>query len=564
LEAWRERLAGRPAVLELPTDRPRPVVPSGGGAVVDVVVPPEVAVALGRLTRRHGATLFMVLLGAFETLLARYTGQEDILVGTPVANRGHLELEDLIGFFVNTLVLRGDLSGNPTFLELLGRVREDALSAYAHQDLPFEKLVAALAPERDSSHHPLAQVLIALQNAPTSELDLGAGLTATLGELHTATAKLDLSLLVGEPDGWLAGNIEYSTDLFDASTLQRMSAHFTAIFVAVAADPRLRLQEIELLSAAERLEIAEWSTGRAPQGDGETVHELVARRAEIAPDDVAVETATERLTYLELDRRANRLAHHLRAHGVGPEVPVGVCLDRSAELIVALLAILKAGGAYVPLDADFPAERLAFMLADSGARLLLTERPSLARFAAVPDAVVRLVPAEEGEAIARRPEDAPASLATADNLAYLVYTSGSTRRPKGVAIPHRGVIRLVGDRALVRLGPGDALPQLAPVSLDASTLEIWGCLVNGARLVVPPPGQVSLAELALFVEQHRVTVLHLTSTLFQQMAEGPVERLRGVRELLASGDVVPAEAVRHALAALPATRLSNCYGPTEN
>ncbi len=381
LRYWRERLEGL-SNLELPTDRPRRPRPSYRGARQPVFIQAELSKALHRLGRTKQCTLFMTLLAAFQVLLYRYSGQEDLAVGSPIAGRDDRRLEGLIGFFVNTLVLRVDASGNPSFLELLARVRENALDAYAHQDLPFEKLVEELKPQRDPSRNPLVQVMFALQNAPGGELSL-PGVHCTRVQLSTHTAKFDLTLsLTEQPDG-LRGQLEYATDLFDAATIERLVGHWRVLLEGIVADPEQRISHLPLLTEAERHQLLiEWNDTAVEYPRDRCIHQLFEAQVERTPEATALVYEAQQLTYRELNARANRLAHHLRSLGVGPEVLVGVCLERSLELVVGLLAILKAGGAYVPLDPSYPAERLAFMLQDTQAPVLLTEQRSLARLPA--------------------------------------------------------------------------------------------------------------------------------------------------------------------------------------
>nr|QEO74431.1 condensation domain-containing protein [uncultured bacterium] len=552
LRYWKEQLAGAPPLLELPTDRLRPAVRSGQGAACGLELPSGTAAALRDLSRREGATLFMTLMAAFAALLGRHTRQTDISIGSPIANRNRAEIEPLIGFFVNTLVLRVGLEGNPTFTDLLARVRQTSLGAYAHQDLPFEKLVEHLSPERSLGHTPLFQVVLVLQNAPLGTLEL-PDLSFEPLEIELRTAKFDLGLSWGEDQGRLLGRVEYSLDLFDASTIQRLIGKVRLLLETLAADPTRRLSELPLLAPSEQHQLlTEWND--TVSGDPHrSIPELFERQVERTPDAVALVAADRQLTYRELDREANRLARRLLKTGLEPDTPVGVFLERSPELIVALLAILKAGGAYLVLDLENPAERLRFLVQDARLRLVVSgDRP-------VPFDEVTLVPVHgtgDGEPI--EPRSGPA------HLAYVSYTSGSTGRPKGVCVEHRAVVRLVTNTNYLQIGPGDAFLQHSPVSFDASTLEIWGPLLNGGRLVVCPPGRLSIDELGRIVQRFGVTALWLTAGLFHAMAEHDLQALHGVRYLLAGGDVLSPEHMRAARAALPETRLINGYGPTEN
>ncbi|MCP4663324.1 MAG: AMP-binding protein, partial [bacterium] len=425
----------------------------------------------------------------------RYTGQTDLALGSPIANRNLAEIEPLLGFFVNTLVLRGDLSGDPTVRRLLARVRDVALGAYAHQDLPFEKLVEELEPERTLSQNPLVQVLFVLQNAPMASPELAPGLRVELEEVATGEAKFDLTLALIEGEGGLHGAVEYGTDLFDAVTIRRLVGHFHTVLEAVVGDPEGRLSQLPLLGAAEAQQLLrEWIGNPRLYPRDASIHELFEDRVAAAPEAVAVALAgsdpPRQVSYRELNRQANRLAHYLRARGVGrssaaPELCVGLCVERSLEMVVAILGILKAGGVYVPLDPTYPAERLAFMLEDlcspDGRAAVLVVQERLAEKLAIPASVLselRLVRLESDEsAISEYSPENPRPEVTAENLAYVMYTSGSTGRPKGVGAVHRGLVRLVKETDYARLNAGEVFLQFAPISFDASTLEIWGALV---------------------------------------------------------------------------------------
>jgi amino acid adenylation domain-containing protein len=554
---WRERLAGIPP-LDLPTDRPRPAVQSFHGATRLRTTGPETAQALEAFARRHDATLFMVLLAAIQTLLGRWAGQDDIVVGSPIANRTRAEIEPLIGFFVNSLALRGDLTDDPPFGELVARARRSALEAYAHQDLPFERLVEELRPERRLAHNPIFQVMFAVQNAPLRAIEL-PGLTFSPLDFDFPATRFDLELFFTETDGGLATQLTWSTDLFDPSTALRLEGHLDALLAAVLADPSRRLSEIPLLSAPEQHQILiDWNDTAAafPRED---VAALFMEQARLRPDAVAVVSEEGELTYGDLDRLSSRLARRLAAQGVGPEVRVALLGQRSPALIVGLLGILKAGGAYVPLDPSYPAERLAWMLGDSGAHVLLGQPELLAE---IPEGV--RVPAiveletDPGEADGPEPRGP-----LPGGLAYIMYTSGSTGRPKGVGVTHPNIVRLVKESGFADLGADQIFLQLAPVSFDASTLEIWAPLLNGGRVAIFPPRRPSLAELGEAIQRYGVTSMWLTAGLCHQMVEDRLDALRPLRQLLAGGDVLSPPHVRRALAALPGLTLINGYGPTE-
>ena len=559
LSYWKKQLQGLPGMLELPTDRPRPALQSFRGAKQTTVLPGELAEGLKGLSRRAGTTLFMTLLAAFQVLLARASGQVDFAVGVPIANRNRVELEGLIGFFVNTLVMRSELSGEPSFRELLQRVREAALSGYAHQDLPFEKLVEEMQPERNLSHLPLFQVMFDVQNSPMPAWDFG-GLRITQMEIETRATKCDLVVSIAEEEQGLVSVIEYNTDLFDAATIVGLQERYRKLLEEVVADEERCIWELPILSAGEQQQLAEWNQtqGEYPR---QSIAELFEEQVERTPGGVAVVFEGEELSYGELNGRANQLAHYLRGLGVGREVLVGICVERSLEMVVGLLGILKAGGAYVPLDPSYPPERLRYMVEDAQVQVILTQQDWQRKLPATSVPVVCL-DRDWGVIGQERKEDANSAV-TAENLAYVAYTSGSTGAPKGVSILQKSVVRLVKGTDYVELSAGETFLQLAPISFDASTFEIWGCLLNGGRLVVMAPATPSLEEIGRALQQYQVTTLWLTAGLFHLMVNERVQDLRGVRQLLAGGDVLGLRQVQKVLQELPETRLINGYGPTE-
>ena len=563
LAYWQTQLANL-STLELPTDRPRPPLASHHGEHLAWVLPEALTVALKALARRANATLFMTLLASFQVLLHRYSGQDDIAVGSPIAGRGRTELEGLIGFFVNTLVLRTDLSGNPPFQELLARVREHALGAYTHQDLPFEKLVEALAPARDLSRNPLFQVMFVLQNTPGAALALALeGLAASRVPLEGHSAKFDLALSLQESADGLQASWEYASDLFDAATIERMAGHFQVLLEAIVANPEQRIDELPLLTAPERHQLlVQWNDTATDYPKDRCIHQLFEDQATRTPNAVAVVCEDQQLTYAHLNARANQLAHHLLALGVGPEVLVGICVERSLELIIGLLGILKAGGAYVPLDPSYPPARLAFMLADTQAPVLLTQQTLLAQLPPYAGRTVCLD--RDGENIAAQPDTAPPCRATAENLAYVIYTSGSTGRPKGVTVPHRGVLRLLLGIDYVQLDQQQTFLLLSPISFDASTFELWGALLHGARCAIFHERVPTIATLGETLGRYQVTTLWLTASLFNVLIDEAPQILGGVRQLLTGGEALSPSHVRAALKCLPEVQLVNGYGPTES
>ncbi|HEY0083940.1 MAG TPA: amino acid adenylation domain-containing protein [Pyrinomonadaceae bacterium] len=565
LSYWKQQLGGTLPILELPTDRPRPAMRNYRGETEAFALPAALSESLRQMSRREGVTLFMTLLAAFDVLLSRYTGQEDIVVGTPIAGRNRAEIENLIGFFVNTMVLRTQCGDNPTFRELLGRVRETTLSAYSHQDLPFEKLVEELQPERSLSHTPLFQTLFTLQNTPRPSITL-PGLrfeTSTLG-VDIGTGKLDLALLMEETPEGLAGLFEYNTDLFDAATIKRMGGHFQTLLEGIVAHPEWPVAALPLLTKAERRQlVVELNNTQAEYPKDSCVHELFEAQAERSPDLIALVFEDERLTYRELNRRANQLAHHLRSLGLTPESVVGICVERSPEMVLGMLGVLKAGGAYLPLDPGQPAERLDFMLKDAGVEIILTQRQ-----------VLEVLPAHEAHlinldadwgVIAQHDESNPEGAATPDNLAYTIYTSGSTGQPKGVMVAHRGVCNtLTWRQRAFSLTEADRILQTIPFTFDPSVWQIFGTLLSGGRLVLARPGghrEVAYLR-GLMAEQH-ITVADFPPSMLQVMLnELAEEPCRCLRHVFCGGEVLPTELAARFLDTLDAT-LHNVYGPTE-
>jgi amino acid adenylation domain-containing protein len=562
LAYWRVRLADAPAVLELPTDRARPAVQSHRGEVRSFEVPPRLTARLRALARGADATLFMVLLAAFDLLVHRLSGRDDVVVGSPVAGRVRGEVEELIGFFVNTMALRTDLSGDPSFRALVGRVRETTLEAYAHQDLPFERVVEELHPERTLSHNPLFQVAFALQNVDMAPVDL-PGLTLRLEDVDTGTSKFDMFLEMSEHGDRLRGQLEYATDLWEPATVDRMTSLFLLLLETVAADPDRPISRVELTEEVERRTLTRrWSARPSEYPRESTVHGEFARMAEARPEAVALAWDGGSMTYAELHARSSRLAHHLRALGVDADAPVALVMERGPELVVAVLGILKAGGAYLPVDPRYPRDRMRMMLDDCRARVLVSRERLIG---SVPAERLRTVLMDgDADAIARASDADPRVDTGADGAAYVIYTSGSTGRPKGVVVPHRAVLRLVRGTDYARFGAEDVMLQLAPVAFDASTLELWGPLLNGGRLAVYPPEMPTMEALGAFIARHGVTTAWLTAGLFHQMVDANLPGLAGLTQLLAGGDVLSVPHVRRVMEAYPDLRLINGYGPTEN
>jgi non-ribosomal peptide synthetase component F len=508
LDHWRQGLEGI-SQLQLPTDRPRPAVPTFAGARENLNLSPELSAALRALSRREGATLYMVLLAAFNVLLQRYTGRDDLVVGSPIANRTRAELEDLIGFFVNNLVMRTDLSGDPSFTELLGRVRQVALDAYAHQDLPFERLVEALEPERDLSRNPLFQVMFAVQNAPGKARPLaGTGLTIDRFPIEERTTRVDLEVYVRGAAEHLRVNFIYSTDLFEAETIARMLGHYERVLEAVVANPRRRLSELPLVSIGERHQLLfEWNETDAAYPADALIHELFEEQVERSPDSVALVLEGQALTYRQLNSRVNRLARYLLESGVSPETLVGVCMERGIDLIASILAIFKAGAVYVPLDPDYPESRLRFMLEDSGVTLVLTHRRLMDPLSDYQGRVIHVD--SDWSTIASENAENLGSRAMAESPAYVIYTSGSTGKPKGTVLAHRGLCNVsMEQQRLFGVGSGSRVLQFSSPNFDASLFEIVMALASGATLVLAGKDELQPGPpLSRLLREQRITIL---------------------------------------------------------
>jgi amino acid adenylation domain-containing protein/non-ribosomal peptide synthase protein (TIGR01720 family) len=557
LAYWKQKLSGAPGVLELPTDHPRPAVYTDNGQTFCVELPPAVSQAIQSLAQQEGVTPFMILLAVYQLLLYRYTSQADIVVGAPMGGRNLSELEGLIGFFVNTQLIRTDLSGNPSGRALLQRVRAATLDAFEHQDLPFEKLVEELHPQRDLSHNPLFQVMFNYQVSARSRLEL-PGLEVQPLDVANDSAKFDLSFHFVETAGDLVLEINYNTDLFERQTINRMVGHFEMLLAGLAADPQRPILDLPLLTAAERQEMLETWNQTARDFPAECLHSLVAAQARRTPRQTAISFEGQTLTYAELDARANQLAHALQALGVGPNKLVAVSLERSLEMVIGLLGALKAGAAYLPLDPNFPAERLAYMLADSGAPVLLTTpalRPNFPTF----DSAI-LYP--DADAIRLQPEFAPPNTATPEDLAYVIYTSGSTGKPKGTLIPHRAVVNFLASmRCQPGLEPGEILLSVTTFSFDIAALEIFLPLFVG--------GQVTLVsrevagdglQLRAALEGSGATAMQATPATWRLLLDAgwPGDpRLK----ILCGGEALPQD-LADRLQARGAS-LWNLYGPTE-
>ncbi len=555
---WKQQLTGVPPLLELPTDRPRPAVQDFRGALVPFRLGKETTKALRALATRERVTPTMVLLAAFQALLHRYTGQEQFLVGMPHANRDRPELEGVVGFFVNTLPIRADLSGEPSFRTLLARVREASLGAHEHAEAPFEHIVKALRPERDLSTLPLVQVVLAPQVSKLGRLKL-SGLGVEPLDLDPGRAPFDITLVNWEEPDAIAGQWEYSTALFERSTIERMSGQLGRLLEGAIRQPEAKLSGLPMLGEEElRQLLVQWNDTAAAYPRDSTIPEAFAEQVLGAPEAVAVRFGAQQLTYQQLDERANQLAWRLRRLGVGPDSRVAIAMERSLELVVALVGILKAGGAYVPLDTDYPRERLAFMLEDAQPDVLITTTALLPK---VPAQGLQHLLLDEAR-LEEEPVSTPDSGVTARNLAYISFTSGSTGRPKGVCVEHRSVLRLVKNIQYTRLGPGQTLLLASPLSFDASTFELWGSLLTGASLAVfPPHPPADPLELTEVIARHGVTCVYMSSGLLAQVVDVAAQRLASVRHIITGGDVLSAPHARR-MVDLGVT-VTNAYGPTE-
>ena len=567
-EYWKDALAGAPPVLALPADRPRPAKQSFRGAAQHFEIPRQLSQQLASLSRQEGCTLFMTLLAAFNVLLYRYTGQEDIVIGSPIANRHRTEIEALIGFFVNTLVFRANLTGNPPFRDLLRQVRQTAFGHYMHQDLPYERVVDLIQPERNLSYNPVFQVMFIVQNAPIEEMAI-PGLTITPSDIDTGAAMFDLTVSLRETPAGLTGSLQYNTDIFDSSRIARMIEHFQTLLGSITEAPQQRISEFSIMAPAERRRIVEeWNSATREYPRDLCIHHLFEQQVERTPDAIAVVFHDTRISYRSLNRRANRLAHHLQSLRVGPDVLVGLYIERSLDMVIGVLAILKAGGAYVPLDPAYPQERLAFMLADSRAKIVLTQ-PHLLQH--VPEhAGTTICLDSRGTQFESHPDNNPVTATRPESLAYVIYTSGSTGTPKGVAMRHRPLVNLITwQLRQTSVGKPGNTAQFSPMSFDVSFQEIFSTWCEGGTLVLlSEQTRRDPLKLLACLRDHAVERLFLPFVALQQIAEAATtaaEQLPAtLREVITAGEqLLITPAIERLFSRLESCTLCNQYGPSE-
>lgn len=560
VDYWRKLLRDSPPPVALPSDWPRPSRQSHRGAAHFVDWPAPLSRALKDLGRREAATLYRVLLAGFAVLLERYTRQDDLIIGAPFAGRAEVETEELIGYFVNVLPLRIDLRGDPSFTDLLKRTADLTLGASMHQAIPLKRVISAMGSVRGLERNAVFPVALGLQGDFAADWSL-PGITATRLELDSGASRFDFTVLATDSRDGLRFRFEYNTDLFSAATVARLAKQYQLLLENIVAAPRRRISEFTLTNPQERSALCSAGRGEpAPYERDRCIHEIFEAESAKTPEAVALVFGGECVTYAQLNERADRLAGRLRAFGLGIGEPVGIYLDRSIEMIVALLAVMKAGGAYLPLDRSYPPERLAFMIEDSQTRLVLTRSEFTGTLSGSAVQWLCVDAVEDGEPTisVRSPRKASAT-----DLACVLYTSGSTGKPKGVLVPHRGIVRLVRSSGYVEFSRREVFLQLAVLSFDAASFEIWGALLNGAKLVIAPPGRPTFEELGRIIQREGVTALWLTASFFNQMLDHHPEGLRGLKYLLTGGEALSVPHVRKAIRELHDCQLINGYGPTE-
>jgi amino acid adenylation domain-containing protein len=561
---WRKQISDDFAPLELPTDRPRPATQSFHGATYRFALEPALVREMEALARKHGKTPYTVALSAFLVLLHRYSGQDKVLVGSPAAGRTSERFENVVGYFANLLVISADCRDNPPFCEFLERVSDTVFSGLEHQDFPFSLLVEKLGMSRQANRSPICDVLFGWDKPHFSQpSDAPQERLFEVEHAGQMDGPFDLILLLFEGRESISAGVQYNTDLFDAATIERFAEHYKRILRQAVRYPDQRINALSLLEPDERIQLLEeWSGRTVEYPRNSCIHQLFEEQATDRPDAVALQFGAQQITYGELNRHANQLARRLKKRGVEAGSMVGLCLTRSPNLIVATLAVLKAGGVYVPFDPDYPAERLEFMIRDTGTNLIVTEKTLAPRLEGLGANLLQLD--NEFALIGQEDSCALPCETGPDDLAYLMYTSGSTGQPKGVCIPHRGVVRLVKGADYTEFGPDKVFLQFAPTSFDAATFEIWGALLHGARLVIAPPGKPSFGDLADLINQSGVTTLWLTTSVFNFAVDQCLESLGRIQHVLTGGDVASAAHIQKFGAAFPGCRLTNAYGPTEN
>ncbi len=560
IEHWKSILSGDLPVLDLHTDHPRPTIQTYRGNKYQFLIPRTLSSQIRIFCQKERITTFQLFLAGYALMLMRYSNQEDVIIGCPFANRGTPGIEKLVGMFINTLPIRLDLSGNPTGREIIEQVRSVMLDAFIWQEAPFEGLVSELTTERDLSRTPVFQVVINMRNFPKHQAGI-EGIDVELVSRDDAPAQFDLSLDIEEDSGAYAASFKYNTDLFEENTVAHMAAHYQNLLRELLINTNYPISEMEMLTPSERQRILfDWNPA-SEYPRQKTIHQIFEEMAAATPDAPAISFVDQTLTYLQLNKRANQLAHVLSDLGVVTEDRVGVYIERSVDMIVALLAILKAGGAYVPLDAANPSERLSFILKDTSAKILLTMQRHSGN---LPPFAGKVICIDE-ESFYTGSNDHNLDLPISpENLAYVMYTSGSTGLPKGSCIPHRAVVRLVRNNSFADFNSQEVFLQFAPLAFDASTFEIWGSLLNGARLEIFPPYLPNLQELTWFINTSGVTTLWLTAGLFHQVMESHPEIVDHLHQLLSGGDVLSPRHVEIGLSRNPNCRFINGYGPTEN
>ncbi|MEM9276049.1 MAG: aminotransferase class V-fold PLP-dependent enzyme, partial [Cyanobacteria bacterium P01_F01_bin.143] len=565
---WLKQLENAPQVLELPTDHPRPAVQTFQGASYPFELDQELTTALKRLSQQQGSTLFMTLLAAFKILLGRYSSSEDIVVGTPIANRNRAEIENLIGFFVNTLVLRTNLEGNPSFEELLQRVKEVALGAYAHQDFPFEKLVEEIQPERDLSYNPLFGVMFILQNAPTSEIEL-PGLTLNYLEEDSDSSKFDLTLTITETDSGLEGSLEYNTDIFEKSTIERIVHHWQTLLSGIVANPQQRLSELPLLTESEQQLLSEWNNTAVDYPQNLCLHQLFEQQVEQRPDDIALIEENQRLSYRQLNQLANQLAHHLRSQGVSNGVLVGICVEPSLAQIVSLLGVLKANGVYVPLDPSYPTERLSYMVENSQIHILLTQESHQLLSSKITSPQTQIIYLDRDRELIDQESDVNLNCqVTLNDPAYGIYTSGSTGKPKAVMGKIRGIVnRLRWMEDMLPFEANEVCVQKTSINFVDHVAEIFAPLVAGIPLVIVPEQiRGDIPQLMNLLSEYKITRIVVVPSLLKAMLENEpqqLDKLRYLKYVFCSGEALPIKLTELFHQKLSSARLFNIYGSSE-